>query len=127
LGEVIDAKDPLIMGRCKVKIFDLFDYYPDELLPWAFPANSEVFGGGANKGSGSFHYPKVGSFVRVKFNNGDYYHPEYYAIETLNKKGISVIITSFTNSPKIFLLSDGRTQEEVMREAMEIYNKEFGK
>lgn len=48
-------------------------------------------------------------------------------IKDLNKLGISVIITSFTNLPKIFMLAEGRTQEEVMKEAMVEYNKEFKK
>ena len=48
-------------------------------------------------------------------------------IKKLNDSGSSVIISSFTNQPKLFLLADGKTQEEVIEESMKIYNKEFGK
>lgn len=48
-------------------------------------------------------------------------------IKLLNNKGISVIITSFTNIPKLFMLAEGKTEEEVMKEAMTEYDKEFKK
>lgn len=97
LGEVVNSEDPLFMGRCKIRVFEKFDELSDELLPWAFPVSSDVFAGGETKGYGSFHYPKKGSFVRVIFNNGDIYSPEYYSVETINGKLQAEIQESYKN------------------------------
>ncbi len=45
-------------------------------------------------------------------------------VQTLNDKGISVIISSFTNSHKMVKPAVGITAEEVMNLAMDVYNKE---
>jgi hypothetical protein len=97
LGVVVDNEDPLFLGRCKVKVFEKYDNIPIELIPWAFPSNSNVFAGGESKGYGSFSYPKIGHFVRVKFNGGDKHHPEYYFIENINKKMQNEIKESYVN------------------------------
>jgi len=44
-------------------------------------------------------------------------------IEQLNKKGISIIVSSFTRTPKEFLLADGATKEQVWDIAMNELNK----
>lgn len=93
-------------GRCKVRVFEKFDDIPDEDLPWAYPASNHVFAGGSNKGAGSFSYPVVGTIVRVKFNNGDIYHPEYFFIQNLNTKMVSEIKQSYINSNVILYLED---------------------
>jgi len=84
-------------GRCKIRIFEKFDDITDEDLPWAFPKQSNIFGGGSGFGCGSFSYPKIGTIVRITFNNGDIYHPEYTFIQNLNNKMIDEIKQSFIN------------------------------
>ena len=44
-------------------------------------------------------------------------------MEKLKSKGISIIVTSFTNNPKLFMLAEGKTKEGIMREAMEELKK----
>jgi len=44
-------------------------------------------------------------------------------IKGLNNSGISVILTSFTNNPKLFMLADGETEEGIMRDAMKELNE----
>lgn len=44
-------------------------------------------------------------------------------IKKLNKKGISIIVSSFTRTPKEFLLAEGVTKEQVWDIAMQELNK----
>lgn len=41
----------------------------------------------------------------------------------LKSKGISTIISSYTNEPKRFMLVDGKTEEEIMRKALKKLNR----
>ena len=70
LGEVMDNEDPLVSGRCKIKVFGKFDTVEDEALPWATPQNRMI--------PGSHAVPRVGDIVSVRFDNGSIYHPEYF-------------------------------------------------
>lgn len=83
LGEVIESDDPLRMLRCRVRVFGLFDGLEDDMLPWAFPASSNGFSS-AEGGFGSFSVPKNGTIVKIRFNAGDIYAPEYFAIQNIN-------------------------------------------
>jgi hypothetical protein len=98
LGEVVSNKDPLFMGRCKIKVFEKYDDLPVDIIPWAYPVSSDVFAGGESKGFGSFHTPKLGAIVRVRFNNGDIYSPEYYSIEAINTAMQTEIKDSYDNA-----------------------------
>jgi hypothetical protein len=88
LGIIVNIKDPNFSGRCQVKVFGLFDGIPDEHLPWATPVNSTVFAG---DGAGSLSIPKIGQIVRVQFNNGDMYAPEYTTIQNIDTDLINEI------------------------------------
>lgn len=88
IGVVVENNDPIYSGRCKVKVYGVFDKTKTELIPWASPIMSNVFGG---SGGGSISIPKIGSIVRVKFNNGDIYAPEYTCIQNLDKNLIDKI------------------------------------
>lgn len=44
-------------------------------------------------------------------------------IQQLNEKGISIIVSSFTRTPKEFLLAEGVTKEQVWNIAMQELNK----
>ena len=41
----------------------------------------------------------------------------------LNVRGVSIILTSFSNAPKLYMLADGATEESVLAEAMCEYDK----
>lgn len=72
IGKVVDNKDPDKIGRCKIKVFGLFDEVADDDLPWAIGEQGFV-------GSlvGSFIVPPIGCIVSVSFENGDIYFPKY--------------------------------------------------
>ena len=57
-------------------------------LPWAVPINSTFFAG---DGAGSLSVPKIGQIVRVQFNNGDIYAPEYSTIQNVDTELIETI------------------------------------
>lgn len=81
IGVVMNTKDPTFSGRCQVKVLGIMDGIDNEHLPWAVPITSSIFAG---NGAGSISIPKVGQFVRVQFNNGDLYAPEYTAIQNID-------------------------------------------
>ena len=82
LGKVEDINDPLYEGRCRVRVFSLFDDIDTEDLPWAVPTGKPMFFGQDAK-AGSISIPKVGAIVRVKFADGDVYSPEYSQIQEI--------------------------------------------
>jgi hypothetical protein len=69
LGEVVDNSDPLLNGRCKIKVFGKFDKISTAAIPWATPQNRNI--------PGAHAVPRIGDIVSVRFDNGDIYHPEY--------------------------------------------------
>jgi len=88
IGIIVNTADPTFSGRCQVKVFGLFDNIDNKYMPWAIPAHSAIFGA---TGGGSLSVPKVGQFVRVQFNNGDQYAPEYTAIQNVDNDLIQKI------------------------------------
>jgi hypothetical protein len=88
IGVVANNIDPLYSGRCQIRVFRLMDSIPAEDLPWAVPVNSTLFGG---DGAGSLSVPKIGQIVRVQFNNGDVYAPEYTTIQNIDTELIETI------------------------------------
>jgi hypothetical protein len=70
LGKVVENKDPLKNGRCKVMVFGKFDNVPAEDIPWAACGNRNAVGAHA--------IPNVGDIVSIRFDNGNLYHPEYF-------------------------------------------------
>lgn len=82
LGEVVDVQDPLREGRCRVKVFSLFDTLAVEDIPWAIPSQKPAFFGQDAK-AGSISIPKKGAVVSIKFNNGDLYSPEYEQVQEI--------------------------------------------
>lgn len=88
IGVVLNINDTTFSGRCKVRVFGLHDDIKDEHCPWATPITSNIFGG---DGAGSISIPKVGQFVRVQFNSGDQYAPEYTHIQNVDTELIQRI------------------------------------
>lgn len=85
---VTNINDPTFSGRCQVRVLGLMDNITLDHLPWAVPINSPIFAG---DGAGSISIPKVGQFVRIQFNNGDIYAPEYIAIQNIDTELIKKI------------------------------------
>ena len=81
LGIISSNLDPLFSGRAQIRVFRLHDNLDSKDLPWAVPINSTVFAG---DGAGSLSIPKIGQIVRVQFNNGDLYSPEYTTIQNID-------------------------------------------
>lgn len=82
VGKVEAIDDPKFEGRCKVRVFSLFDDMDVVDLPWATPAaKPTVFGQDAR--AGSISIPKIGAVVGIRFNNGDIYSPEYLQVQEL--------------------------------------------
>lgn len=82
LGEVVDILDPLKEGRCKVRVYSIFDGIPVDDIPWAIPSHKPAFFGQDAK-AGSISIPKKGSIVNVRFNHGDLYSPEYEQVQEI--------------------------------------------
>lgn len=88
IGIVENTDDELLEGRCKIRVLGKMDQKIDPTdtnsdfilstddLPWARP--STVSSGGSSTGGGMFSVPKVGSVLRVTFDNGIFYSPVYH-------------------------------------------------
>tara|TARA_B100001173_G_scaffold311169_1_gene327659 strand:+ start:8196 stop:9119 length:924 start_codon:yes stop_codon:yes gene_type:complete len=88
VGIVEDTNDDIFEGRCKIRVYGKMDdrvdpedpqsafKIPTVALPWARP--HQLMYGGSNSGSGKFEIPKLGSIVRITFDNGNYYQPVYH-------------------------------------------------
>ena len=103
LGVVVDNKDPEFRGRAKIKVFGVFDDITDEDLPWSHQRFEQSYGLGG--GSGRISVPKLGSVVHVQFNNGNYYSPEYKAVQELSPDLIDEIKNSYDGAHS--LIYDG--------------------
>ncbi len=88
VGIVEDTADDIFEGRCKIRVYGKMDdrvdpedpasayKIPTAVLPWARP--HQLMYGGSATGSGKFEIPKLGSIVRVTFDNGNFYQPVYH-------------------------------------------------
>lgn len=87
IGVVTDNKDPLAIGRVRVRV-------PGVLEPasnWAFPLGAT--GGGTHR-RGAYDVPDAGATVGVFFNQGDPDHPYYLPAGWGAPDGVSEIPTS---------------------------------
>lgn len=72
-GKVVDNKDPSKLGRCRIRVYGLFDdTIPDSDLPWAIPDMTFI-----GSKIGNFIVPPVDAIVCVYFDKGDIYCPRY--------------------------------------------------
>lgn len=97
IGKVVDVNDPELMGRCKVRVFGVFDKLPDEHLPWSFPSANNTFAGG-DGGYAFISVPKIGTLVKIRFANGDRYSPEYSGIVNISPSVQDEISGSYEGS-----------------------------
>lgn len=95
MGIVINNQDPTFSGRAQVKVFGLMEDILEEHIPWAYPINSTIFGG---DGGGSLSIPKLGQFVRIRFNNGDLYSPEITSLQNIDTNLIEKIKEDYDGS-----------------------------
>lgn len=109
LGRVVDADDPMRLGRARVMVFGKFDELATEDIPWARPATAVTFGSAS--GGGFMSVPKVGSIVEVEFSNGDLYHPEYRYAQELSQELRDEASASYANAH--FILYDTATDGSV--------------
>jgi hypothetical protein len=100
IGEVVDNNDPEQEGRCKIKVFGLFDGddISPESIPWAQPFGRKMFAGGGNGGYADISVPKIGTYLRVQFAEGDLMAPEYTAIQSVNPEVKAEISDTYINS-----------------------------
>ena len=98
LGVVVDNDDPEREGRCRVRVFNLFDEIADEDLPWAYPGAGTVFAGGEDLGFGDLSVPKINTVVRLSFSNGDVLSPEYMSIQNVSDAVIAEFGEDYLNS-----------------------------
>ena len=82
LGIIEDANDPRKEGRAKIRVITVYDDIPVEDIPWAYPKQKSAYFGKDGLG-GSLSVPKKGAVVAVRFDNGNYYSPEYYSLHEI--------------------------------------------
>ena len=95
VGRVVYNEDPTYSGRCKVRVFGLFDDMPVDNIPWFVPASSNVFG---TEGGGSLSVPKINDIVRVRFSNSDYYSGEYTCLQCIDPNLVEEIKDDYLDS-----------------------------
>lgn len=104
LGVVELIDDPRKEGRARVRVYSIHDDLNKEDIPWAYPKNKALFFGQDGK-AGSISIPKVGSIVAVRFDNGNPYSPEYFAIHELAQDVKDELNTEYDGSH--IILFDG--------------------
>ncbi|CAB4175552.1 hypothetical protein UFOVP1247_214 [uncultured Caudovirales phage] len=104
LGVIELIDDPRKEGRARVRVNSIHDDLAAEDIPWAYPKNKSLFFGKEGK-AGSISIPKVGSIVAVRFDNGNPYSPEYFAIHELAQDIKDELNTEYDGSH--FILFDG--------------------
>ncbi len=76
IGIVEDNNDPKKLGRCKIRVFDIFDTILVDDIPWASP-HKDLNGN-------SINIPDKGKVVSVTFDSGNIYTPEYNYAQHFN-------------------------------------------
>jgi hypothetical protein len=76
VGFVEDNQDPKKLGRCRVRVMNVFEEIPKEDIPWAKPWK--------DLNGNQFTVPDVGKVVTVIFDGGNVYKPQYIYAEHYN-------------------------------------------
>lgn len=107
-GVVVDNKDDLFEGRIRVRVFGKHDervnnadassefIIPNDALPWA--RNGNLIASGGVTGSGSFSVPKVGSIVRIEYEDNNEYAPIYYNCPNISDEVRECISKAYPNA-----------------------------
>tara|TARA_R110000796_G_scaffold42799_7_gene105475 strand:+ start:11353 stop:12189 length:837 start_codon:yes stop_codon:yes gene_type:complete len=108
VGIVEDTADDIFEGRCKIRIYGKMDErvdpndptsaykIPTPALPWSRP--HQLMYGGSATGSGKFEIPKLGSVLRMTFDNGNLYQPIYHENIYPSDETKAEIESSYQNS-----------------------------
>ena len=122
IGIVENTDDDIFEGRCRIRVFGKMDQredpedpesayvMPTESLPWARP--SVASSGGSNTGSGTFSVPKIGTILRVSFDNGNYYAPVYHESLYPSDETKAEIEAAYPNSHVLYDTAFGLTGGE---------------
>ena len=104
IGVVEDNNDPKKLGRCKIRVVDVFENMDLANIPWAFPWK-DLNGNG-------FNLPDKGKVVMVVFDQGSQNSPEYIYADhyniNLEKKLLSLSESDYLSMKS--LIFDHRTQ-----------------
>jgi hypothetical protein len=76
IGVVEENDDPKKLGRCRIRVIDIFDDIPKSDIPWASPWK--------DLNGNSFNVPEIGKVVTVIFDSGNIYKPEFIYSEHYN-------------------------------------------
>jgi hypothetical protein len=76
IGVIVDNKDPKRLGRCKIRVFTVYDDIPTEDIPWASPFK--------DLNGVEYNTLEIGKIVSVSFNKGNIYRPEFISSEHYN-------------------------------------------
>ncbi len=76
IGIVEDNSDPKKLGRCRVRVVDIFDNIPVDDIPWASPWK--------DLNGNAFNVPEKGKILTVVFDSGNIYKPEYIYADHYN-------------------------------------------
>lgn len=76
IGIVEDNNDPRRLGRCRIRVFDVFDSIPTQDIPWATPWK--------DLNGNQFILPEIGKVVTVVFDSENIYKPEYIYSDNYN-------------------------------------------
>jgi len=76
VGVVEDNNDPKRLGRCRIRVNNVFDELPVEDIPWSTPWK--------DLSGHEFDLPPVGKVMAVIFDNGNPYKPEYIYAKHFN-------------------------------------------
>lgn len=116
-GKIEDNNDPEKLGRCRIRVFGIFDdkEIKTEDLPWAKPDNSFV---GSKKGS--LIIPPLNTLVRVYFDNNDVYNPVFTS-KVANKVQIPTNTAEDYPNNMIFFETDNGDFLQINRASFELY------
>lgn len=89
IGTVEDVKDPLGLGRIRVRVSEI---HGESSSPqWAWPTNGVM----AGSGRGFFFVPRVGDLVRVEFHQGNPARPIWTSGNWTNGAGVAPLPAEF--------------------------------
>lgn len=114
VGKVVDNNDPLKLGRCRIRVYGIFDNIgncniPDNDLPWAMPDNTFV-----GSKVGSFIVPPNDTIVNVYFDDWDVNLP-HYSTKTIDARNLPKNYAKNYPDNMIFFETDKGSSFEIDR------------